>query len=109
MVRVRRANTGAILAAALALGMTACGGYNSNSRGSSSTTPTGSATKRVYITVQAVSLGFASGQILILNALTDVPVQNIFVGGTPAFMVMTPDKKKTLIVDRSEESCRERV
>ena len=111
-----------ILAAAGLLWLAGCGGKSSSS---SSNTPSTSATiakikHRVFVTNQFSSFGTASGKIDIVDGDKDViatgtPVLTtvgtfaanpitIALGGIPSYMVLTPDKKFTIIYDTSSNT-----
>lgn len=76
--------------------MAACGGSSS-----SSTTVPSKVTDRVLVSNQLISSGFASGDLIIVNAKTDVQTSLVGTGGTPGAMVLSPDKKTTLVLDAS--------
>jgi hypothetical protein len=105
-----------ILAATGLLLLAACGG-GSNNRNNQPTTSTvlAKVTHRVFLTNQFSSFGTASGKIDILDGDKDVfatstPVLTtvgtfasnpitIALGGIPSYMVLSPDKKLTIIFD----------
>ncbi|HZU21982.1 MAG TPA: hypothetical protein VE998_04060 [Terriglobales bacterium] len=59
---------------------------------------------RVLVSNQLISSGFPSGDLIIVDAQKDVQVSAISTGGAPGEMVLSPDKKTTLVVDASAKS-----
>lgn len=104
-----------IWAAAGLLVLVACGGSSNSSSNATTSTVLAKIKHRVFISNQLASFGTASGQIDIVDGDKDViatstPVLTtvgtfasnpitIALGGIPSYMVLTPDKKFTVVYD----------
>jgi len=77
-----------------------CGGGNNPPGGGSNGPPSG-LTNRIFVSIQGVSFGGPIGTVAIVNANTDTASSNTIslVGQAPTFLVRTPDKTKTLLLD----------
>ncbi|MBV8206814.1 MAG: hypothetical protein JO041_08470, partial [Acidobacteria bacterium] len=70
--------------------------------GSSYTAPTPTTVKdRVFISNQLISSGLPSGEINIVSGQNDQSQTFISTGGAPGAMLLSPDKKHTLVLDSS--------
>jgi hypothetical protein len=83
-----------VIATCVLVLMSACGGSSS-----SSTTVPSKVADRVLVSNQLISSGFASGDLIIVNAKTDVQTSAVGTSGAPGAMVLSPDKKTTLVAD----------
>ena len=109
-----------ILAAAGLLWLAGCYGSRSSNTNASSSALLAKVKHRVFVTNQLSSFGTASGQLDIVDGDKDViatgtPVLTtvgtyaanpitIALGGSPSYMVITPDKKFTIIFDTSSNT-----
>lgn len=96
--RVAKQAAAACVLVAIAL-LAACG--NNNNYGLPTATTPANTPARVLVSNQLISSGLPFGGLVVVNSKTDQQTASISTGGAPGPMVLSPDKKTTLVLDSS--------